>query len=59
MTPDKVVYVSCNPVTLARDLKYLVKRGYEVRKIQGVDMFPFTEHVECVIMMQYCGKEKK
>lgn len=48
MKPKKVVYVSCNPVTLERDLKYLVKRGYAVRRIQPVDMFPFTEHVETV-----------
>lgn len=51
--PKKVVYVSCNPETLVRDLKYLVKGGYQVRKAVGVDLFPFTEHVECVIMMQY------
>ena len=58
MAPDKVVYVSCNPVTLARDLKYLVKRGYEVRKIQGVDMFPFTEHVESVVLLTKVHKKK-
>ena len=51
MKPKKVVYVSCNPVTLERDLKYLVKRGYDVRKIQPVDMFPFTEHVETVVLL--------
>ena len=48
MKPKKVVYVSCNPVTLERDLKYLVKKGYAVKKIQPVDMFPFTEHCETV-----------
>ena len=48
MGPKKVVYISCNPVTLERDLKFLVKKGYEVKKIQPVDMFPFTEHVETV-----------
>lgn len=52
MAPKKVVYVSCNPVTLARDLKYLVKKGYEVKQMQGIDMFPFTEHVECVTLLQ-------
>lgn len=57
--PDRIVYVSCNPETLVRDLKYFKKKGYCVAKGVGVDMFPFTEHVECVIMMQYCGKEKK
>lgn len=54
MKPKKVVYVSCNPVTLERDLKYLVKKGYDVKKIQPVDMFPFTEHVETVV--QLCRK---
>ncbi|MBP7073587.1 MAG: 23S rRNA (uracil(1939)-C(5))-methyltransferase RlmD, partial [Clostridia bacterium] len=45
MSPEKVVYVSCNPATLARDLKYLSERGYEVREVQPVDMFPQTSHV--------------
>ena len=49
--PEKVVYISCNPVTLERDLKYLVKCGYEVKRIQPVDMFPFTEHVETVALL--------
>ena len=57
--PKKVVYISCNPETLARDLKYLTKYGYKAERAVGVDMFPWTEHVECVIMMQYCGKDKK
>jgi len=38
-------------VTLERDLKYLVKKGYQVNKIQPVDMFPFTEHVETVVLL--------
>ena len=59
MGPRKVVYISCNPETLARDLKYLTKKGYKVERAVACDMFPFTNHVECVIMMQYCGKEKK
>jgi len=59
LQPDRVVYVSCNPETLARDLKYLTKKGYEMKRAVGVDLFPMTVHVECVIMMQYCGKEKK
>ena len=59
MKPKKVVYISCNPETMARDLKYLTKQGYKVKRAVGCDMFPFTSHVECVIMMQYCGKEKK
>ncbi|HOH89646.1 MAG TPA: 23S rRNA (uracil(1939)-C(5))-methyltransferase RlmD [Bacillota bacterium] len=51
MSPEKVVYVSCNPATLARDLKYLSERGYEVREVQPVDMFPQTSHVETVVLM--------
>ena len=58
-SPERIVYVSCNPETLARDLKYLTKNGYKVKKMRGCDMFAHTTHVECVIMMQYCGKEKK
>ena len=46
--PERVVYVSCNPETLARDLRVLTKGGYQVKAIQPVDMFPFTNHVECV-----------
>ena len=59
LAPKRVVYISCDPTTLARDLKYIIKKGYRVEKIQPVDMFVSTKHVECVIMMQYCGKEKK
>ena len=50
--PKKVVYISCNPVTLERDLKYMVKHGYAVKKIQPVEMFPFTEHLETVCLLQ-------
>ena len=52
MAPQRVVYVSCNPATLARDLKYLAERGYELKEVQPVDMFPWTGHIECVIGMQ-------
>lgn len=51
LNPKKVVYISCNPATLERDLAYLVKRGYEVKKAIPVDMFPGTEHVECVVLI--------
>ncbi|MBM7540753.1 23S rRNA (uracil(1939)-C(5))-methyltransferase RlmD [Amphibacillus cookii] len=47
--PKKVVYISCNPVTLARDLEILAKKGYRAKKIIPVDMFPGTNHVECVV----------
>lgn len=52
LAPQKVVYVSCDPTTLARDLKYLTKKGYKVEKIQPVEMFCFTRHVECVTLLQ-------
>lgn len=50
--PKRIVYISCNPETLARDLKYLTKHGYQVRRMQPVDMFGFTEHTECVTLLQ-------
>ena len=59
LAPKRVVYVSCGPDTLARDLAYFKKKGYRAVEGWAVDMFPMTSHVECVIMMQYCGKEKK
>ena len=49
--PKKVVYISCNPVTLERDLKYMTKNGYKVKRIQPVEMFPYTEHLETVVEM--------
>lgn len=49
--PERVVYVSCDPETLARDLKVLTAGGYQVRRIQPMDMFPWTEHVECVVKL--------
>lgn len=51
MEPDKVVYVSCNPSTLARDLAYLDEKGYKCKEIQPVDMFPHTMHVESVALL--------
>ena len=51
LNPKRVVYVSCGPDTLARDLKYFSKNGYKVKKIQPVDMFPFTEHCETVCLL--------
>ncbi len=51
LSPQKVVYISCNPVTLADNLRYLTKHSYKVEHIQPVDMFPFTEHVETVVLL--------
>ncbi|MCM1988299.1 23S rRNA (uracil(1939)-C(5))-methyltransferase RlmD [Oceanirhabdus seepicola] len=51
MSPKKVIYISCNPVTQARDLKYLTKHGYKVEEIQPVDMFPHTYHVENIVRL--------
>lgn len=58
LSPKRVVYISCNPETLARDLNVLVKSGYRVKKIQGVDMFPHTNHIECVVALTRNEKEK-
>lgn len=52
IAPSKVVYISCNPDTLVRDLKYITKKGYKVQKCVAVDMFPFTEHVETVCLLK-------
>ncbi len=49
--PSRLVYVSCNPATQARDVALLLEKGYAVRKIQPVDMFPFTSHVETVCLL--------
>ena len=54
LLPEKIVYISCNPETLARDLYFLVHNGYKVKAIQPVDMFPHTKHVECVVLMTKC-----
>ncbi len=51
LKPRKVVYISCNPETLKRDLGYLAGNGYQVKKIQPVDMFPMTEEIENVCLL--------
>ena len=51
MAPKRVVYVSCDSATLARDLKYLAERGYELVQVRGCDMFPWTTHVETVCLL--------
>lgn len=59
MQPKKVVYVSCDPATLARDLKYLTREGYEVRKVQAVDQFCHSGHVEtCVLLSRKTNQPK-
>lgn len=50
MAPERIVYVSCDPATMARDLNFLSYRGYQAKRVQPVDMFPQTSHVECVAL---------
>ena len=52
MVPERIVYVSCDSATLARDLKILCERGYEIKKVRPVDQFPHTGHVEVVTCLQ-------
>ncbi len=51
LSPEKIVYISCNPETLARDLDYFFKKGYKAKRIQPFDMFPHTNHVETVALL--------
>ena len=53
MAPEKVVYVSCDPATLARDLKILCANGYELVKVRPVDQFPMSVHVETVVLLSH------
>lgn len=53
---NRIVYISCNIETQARDLRYLIKHGYEIHSCQGVDMFPYTKHIECVVLMSKVQK---
>ncbi|MDF2803488.1 MAG: rlmCD 1, partial [Anaerocolumna sp.] len=55
LKPKKVVYISCNPITLERDLEYLTKKGYKAVKAVPVDMFPWTGHVETVCLLERKG----
>jgi 23S rRNA (uracil1939-C5)-methyltransferase len=52
MQPQRIIYVSCNPSSLARDLAYLAEYQYKTKEITPVDMFPQTSHVECVVLLQ-------
>ena len=51
LAPARIVYISCNPQTQARDAAYLARTGYTIQRIQPVDMFPHTDHVETVVLM--------
>lgn len=51
MQPKRVVYVSCDSATLARDLRYLADGGYVVKKVRGCDMFPMSGHIETVCLL--------
>ncbi len=51
LAPSRIIYVSCGPESLARDLKLFRTRGYAAKEAQGVDLFPFTDHVETVVLM--------
>ena len=51
LNPEKVVYISCNPETMVRDILFLKKKGYRAGKVYLYDLFPFTGHVECVVLM--------
>ncbi len=53
MSPEKVVYVSCDSSTLARDVKYLGENGYEVKRVRTVDMFGMSGHVETVVLLSH------
>lgn len=58
LAPSKVVYISCNPETLARDVKYFAHKGYKMIKCQPVDMFPWTEKVETVCLLSKLHEAK-
>ena len=52
LSPKKIVYISCNPETLARDLNFLTRKNYIVKEIQPVEMFCFTDHTEVVTWLE-------
>ena len=52
LAPKKIVYISCNPETQARDLRFLTAKGFHVRRIQPVDMFPWTDEIECCVLLE-------
>ena len=56
MSPKRVVMVSCNPATAARDCRYLADKGYKLQKVRAVDLFPGTGHVETVVLLSKVQK---
>ncbi|HEL0650798.1 TPA: 23S rRNA (uracil(1939)-C(5))-methyltransferase RlmD [Streptococcus equi subsp. zooepidemicus] len=58
MQPDKITYISCNPATMARDIKRYEELGYKLQKVQPVDLFPMTHHVESVVLMSRVAPTK-
>lgn len=56
MAPERVVYVSCDSATLARDVKFLEENGYRAMRVRSVDMFPMGGHCECVVKLERVGK---
>ena len=58
MKPEKITYVSCNPATMARDIKLYQELGYELKKVQPVDLFPQTHHVETVALLSKLDVDK-
>ena len=53
--PLRIVYISCNIDTQLRDIKFLIKSGYRAVSVQGVDMFPYTKHIESVMLLEHNG----
>lgn len=58
MNPERIVMISCNPATAARDCKFLANNGYAVERVRAFDLFPRTRHVECVVLMTKCIEEE-
>ncbi len=59
MRPERIVYVSCNPETLARDLAFLQTQGYATKKMRTADMFPNTNHIESIALLQRIEPNRK
>lgn len=56
MKPQKIIMISCNPSTAARDCSYFSENGFDVKKVKAVDLFPRTAHVETVVLMSRVEK---